>query len=108
MTAGKQKKNKKNLEHLNNLKNTRKNEPEMEIEITPEDFCRREIKLCEDNNVEIDDYIALKEILIRTGLQKGYVNKESFLKEIQFKDVGFINKIMDLHEEFDLVNFKNK
>lgn len=36
----------------------------METEISPEDFCFREIKLCQDNGVDIDDYIALKEILI--------------------------------------------
>lgn len=80
----------------------------METEISTEDFCFREIKLCQDNGVDIDDYIALKEILIWTGIEKGHVNKEKFKSESGFKDTAFVDKIMELHEEYDLVNFKSK
>lgn len=98
------------FQFLNNL--TKQQVPSgMEIEeetLSPEEFCKRELQLCEDNGVEIDDYIALKEILIRTGLQKGYVNKEDFQRNVNFKNKNFLDQIMDLHEEFDLIQFKGK
>lgn len=80
----------------------------MEEEIEEEDFCQREIKLCEENNLEIDDYIAIKEMLIRTGLHQGYVDKSDFMQNVNLKDKNLLEKIIDLHEEFDLVFFKNK
>lgn len=41
-------------------------------------------------------------------MEKGHVNKEKFKSESGFKDTSFVEKIMELHEEYDLVNFKSK
>ena len=68
----------------------------------------REIKFCEDTKMDIDDYIAIKEMLIRNGLHQGYVDKQDFIENVNIKDKKLIEQIIDLHEEFDLVFFKSK
>lgn len=37
-------------------------------DLLPDEFCAYELKLCNENNLNIDDYILMKELLIRKSL----------------------------------------
>ena len=45
-------------------------------------FCEKEIKMCEDLNIELDDYIIIKEALVRNNISNGFVDRNQFISNI--------------------------
>lgn len=70
------------------------------------DFCEKELKLCEDLNLKYDDYMVIKEYLVRECIHKGYIDRETIFVNYR-GDKNVIHSIIDFHVKHDILIDKN-
>ena len=68
-----------------------------------DNFIEVEAKFCKENDIDLEDYIIIKEKLIRDKLHQGYVDKEEFIDSFNLKNKSILSKIYDIHKEFNLI-----